>query len=63
MSPGPEPRGAWLPGWGALPFGVNGWGWLSVYGIGPVLGAWLGGAVHRLGLGPAYRASERAAPV
>ena len=48
-------------GWGSLPFTVNGWGWLSVYIIGPLVGSLLGGALYRIffarhygeGLGPA----------
>jgi glycerol uptake facilitator protein len=37
-----------LAGWGTLPFTVNGHGWLTVYILAPLLGAWLGGALYRL---------------
>jgi glycerol uptake facilitator protein len=43
-----------LAGWGAWPFQANGWGWLTVYIIAPLLGAQLGGAVYRFLLRPAY---------
>jgi len=35
-------------GWGSLPFTVNGLGWLTVYIIGPLVGALLGGALYRI---------------
>lgn len=37
-----------MAGWGNLPFSVNGYGWLTVYVIAPILGALLGGLGHRL---------------
>ena len=37
-----------LVGWGNLPFSINGYGWLTVYVIAPILGAFLGGLGHRL---------------
>ena len=37
-----------LVGWGNLPFSINGYGWLPVYVIAPILGAFLGGLGHRL---------------
>jgi len=37
-----------LVGWGNLPFSINGYGWLTVYVIAPILGALLGGLGHRL---------------
>lgn len=37
-----------LAGWGSIPFSVNGYGWLTVYVIAPILGAILGGLTHRL---------------
>ena len=37
-----------LVGWGNLPFTINGYGWLTVYVIAPILGALLGGLGHRL---------------
>jgi len=36
-----------LVGWGNLPFSINGIGWLTVYVVGPILGALLGGLGHR----------------
>jgi len=43
-----------LAGWGALPFQVNGSGWLTVYIIAPVLGGLLGGGLYRLFFKPGY---------
>lgn len=43
-----------LAGWGMVPFRVNGLGWLTVYVLAPILGAWLGGMVHHRILAPAY---------
>lgn len=37
-----------LAGWKSIPFTVNGMGWLTVYVLGPVMGALAGGFVHRL---------------
>ncbi len=39
-----------LAGWGTLPFRVNGWGWLTVYILAPILGGVLGGGVYSLWL-------------
>ncbi|MEI6351193.1 MAG: MIP/aquaporin family protein [Verrucomicrobiota bacterium] len=36
-----------LAGWGAVPFAVNGRGWLTVYILAPLLGGLLGGAIYR----------------
>jgi glycerol uptake facilitator protein len=46
-----------IAGWGAVPFTANGVGWLTVYVIAPILGAIVGGGVHRLLLSPHYRAA------
>lgn len=35
-----------LAGWGAIPFQVNGIGWLMVYILAPLLGGLLGGAIY-----------------
>ena len=45
-----------LAGWGALPFSVNGIGWLTVYIIAPLLGGRFGGALYTLFFKPAYQA-------
>ncbi len=36
-----------LAGWGQVPFTVNGYGWFTVYILAPILGALLGGGLHR----------------
>jgi glycerol uptake facilitator protein len=35
-----------LAGWGAVPFQVNGFGWLTVYVLAPLLGGILGGGIY-----------------
>ena len=46
-----------LAGWGSVPFTANGWGWLVVYVLGPVIGGLIGGAVHRVFLKDRYCAT------
>ena len=43
-----------VAGWGALPFQVNGSGWLTVYIIAPLFGGLLGGGLYRLFFKPGY---------
>ena len=52
---GPRLFSTWA-GWGSLPFTVNGWGWLTVYILAPIIGGFLGGALYTLLLKPVYRA-------
>ncbi|MCP5523408.1 MAG: MIP family channel protein [Verrucomicrobiales bacterium] len=49
-----------LAGWGALPFSVNGTGWLTVYVIAPLLGGLVGGGLYHLVFREAYRLQTRA---
>ena len=37
-----------MVGWGAVPFAVNGHGWLTVYILAPLVGGLLGGAIYRV---------------
>jgi glycerol uptake facilitator protein len=37
-----------MAGWGAVPFQVNGLGWLTVYVLAPIAGGLLGGGVYRI---------------
>lgn len=46
-------------GWGSIPFTANGWGWLTVYIVAPLLGGVFGGGLHRLWLGTGYRTLDR----
>lgn len=43
-----------LAGWGDVPFTANGWGWLTVYVLAPLLGGQAAGFFYRAFLGPAY---------
>jgi glycerol uptake facilitator protein len=43
-----------VAGWGAVPFSVNGHGWLTVYILAPLLGGLLGGAFYRAFFKPSY---------
>ncbi len=47
-----------LTGWGSWPFCANGWGWLTVYVVAPIIGAQIGGFVHRFLLGPGYARAQ-----
>jgi glycerol uptake facilitator protein len=51
-----------LAGWGTVPFTVNGFGWLTVYVLGPVAGSLAGGAAYRILLAPLYSASAGETP-
>jgi len=51
---GPRLFSSWA-GWGSLPFTANGWGWLTVYIMAPLLGGYLGGAIYTLLLKPGYK--------
>ncbi|HMJ05078.1 MAG TPA: MIP/aquaporin family protein, partial [Chthoniobacterales bacterium] len=46
-----------MAGWGAVPFRVNGVGWLTVYILAPIVGGLLGGAIYRVFFRTGYRAS------
>lgn len=43
-----------LVGWGAIPFRVNGIGWLTVYIVAPLIGGLLGGLLYRFFFKPCY---------
>jgi glycerol uptake facilitator protein len=47
---------AWsaLAGWGGVPFSANGWGWLTVYVIAPLVGGQLGAVIYRVFFRRAY---------
>ena len=45
-----------MAGWRAVPFQVNGLGWLTVYIIAPIAGGLVGGGIYRLFFRAAYRA-------
>jgi glycerol uptake facilitator protein len=47
-----------LAGWGAVPFQVNGIGWLTVYILAPLLGGLLGGGIYTACFKPGYQAVE-----
>ena len=44
-----------LAGWREIPFSANGFGWLTVYIIVPIVGGLLGGAIYRIFFRVAYR--------
>jgi len=43
-----------MAGWGAVPFSANGWGWLTVYVLAPIVGGQLGGVIYRVFFQRAY---------
>jgi glycerol uptake facilitator protein len=45
---------ATLGGWGSVPFSTNGWGWLTVYVIAPLVGGQVGGVLYRVFFRPGY---------
>ena len=45
-----------IAGWGSVPFSANGWGWLTVYVVAPLVGAQAGGLCYRIFLRQAYAA-------
>lgn len=46
-----------LAGWGQLAFSANGWGWLTVYVVAPMVGGQVGALFYRVLLRPAYIAA------
>ncbi len=51
---GPRVWSAIFGGWGAVPFAANGWGWLTVYVLAPLVGGQVGGGVYRVFFRPGY---------
>jgi glycerol uptake facilitator protein len=51
---GPRLWSAAFGGWGLWPFQVNGWGWLTVYVLAPLLGGQVGGRIYRVFLRSGY---------
>lgn len=55
---GPRLWSALAGGWGSVPFTANGWGWLTVYVVAPLLGGQLGGIAYRVFFKRSYAATE-----
>ena len=51
---GPRVWSAVFGGWGGVPFAANGWGWLTVYVLAPLVGGQAGGVLYRLFFKPHY---------
>lgn len=49
-----------IAGWGAVPFATNGWGWLTVYVMAPLMGGQAAAWLYRVAWRPMYMASARA---
>lgn len=48
-----------LAGWGAVPFYANGWGWLTVYVLGPLAGGQVGAGIYLGFFRPHYASSVK----
>lgn len=49
---------AWCGGWGQVAFSANGWGWLTVYVLAPLVGGQVGGVLYRVFFKPGYAADK-----
>ena len=55
----PRAWSALAGGWGAVPFTANGWGWLTVYVLAPLVGGQVGGVVYRVLFRTGYSESKQ----